>query len=63
MADFFPVVRLIVVGDETNHSCIIRKLHDVVGAEGECAVIGQQGEEQETEYTSLGGRCTQHDGA
>ena len=58
-----PVVGLIVVADETHHGCVICKLDEEVGAVGGCAVVGQQGEEQGAEHTSLGGTCTQCDGA
>ena len=30
LANFLPVLCLIVVGDETNHSCVVRKVPNVV---------------------------------
>ena len=53
--DLLPVVGLIVLGDETHQSCIVHILHHVVCAVGWCAVMSQQGEEQGTEHTALGG--------
>ena len=55
LADLRPVVVHIVVGDETHQDCVIRKLHNVVAAEGRSAVVGQQREEQGAEHTALGG--------
>ena len=55
LADLLPVVRLIVVGDETNNGCVIHELHNVVAAEGRSAVVGQHRQEQGAEHTALGG--------
>ena len=54
-ADLLPVVGLIVVGDKTNHCCVVRKLHNVVATEGRSAVVSQQREEQRAEHTALAG--------
>ena len=61
--DLLPVVGLIVLGDETHQSCVVRKLHHVIGTEGCCAVVSQQGEEQGTEHTALRGPCAECDAA
>ena len=61
--DLLPVVGLIVLGDETHQSCVIRKLHHVIGAVGGCTVVSQQGEEQGTEHTALWGPCFERDAA
>ena len=61
--DLLPVVGLIVLGDETHQSCVVRKLHHVIGAVGCCAVVSQQGEEQGTEHTALRGPCAECDAA
>lgn len=61
--DLLPVVGLVVLGDETHQSCVVRKLHYVVCAVGWCAVVSQQGEEQGTEHTALGGPCAECDAA
>ena len=61
--DLLPVVGLVVLGDETHQSCIVRKLHHVIGAEGWCAVVSQQGEEQGTEHAALWGPCAECDAA
>ena len=55
--DLLPVVDLIVLGDVV--SCIVRKLHHVIGAVGWCAVVSQQG----TEHTALWGPCAECDAA
>ena len=52
--DLLPVEGLVVLGDETHQSCIVRKLHHVISVVGWCAVMSQQGEEQGTEHTALG---------
>src|SRR4029434_9370395 len=57
------VVGLIVLGDETHQSCIVRKLHHVIGAVGWCAVVSQQGGEQGTEHTALWGPSAECDAA
>ena len=61
--DLLPVVGLIVLGDETHQSCVVRKLHHVIGTVGCCAVVSQQGEEQGTEHTALWGPCAECDAA
>ena len=61
--DLLPVVGLIVLGDETHQSCVVRKLHHVIGAVGCCAVVSQQGVEQGTEHTALRGPCAECDAA
>ena len=48
------VVGLVVPGDETHQSCVVCKLHHVIGAVGWCVVVSQQGEKQGTEHTALG---------
>ena len=55
MVAHFPVVGLVVPGDETHQSCVVCKLHHVIGAVGLCTVVSQQGEEQGTEHIALGG--------
>ncbi len=55
LCHFLPVVRFIVVADETYHCCVISELDDVVGAEHGSAVVGQQQEEQLAEHTALWG--------
>lgn len=37
--NLFPVVRFIAFGDESHQSCVVRKLHKMVGAVGWCAVV------------------------
>lgn len=54
-----PVVGLTVVGDEAHNSCALAKLDEVIGAEGWCTVVGQQGEEYWAENTSLRGSSAQ----
>ena len=62
--DLIPVVGLVILGDETHQrSCVVRKLHHVIGAVGCSAVMGQQGEEQGTEHTALGSPCAECDAA
>src|SRR4029434_3726968 len=61
--DLLPVVGIIVLGDETHQSCVVRKLHHVIGTVGCWAVVSQQGEEQGTEHTALRGPCTECDAA
>ena len=60
LVHFLPVVSLIA--DETHHSSVVCKLHDVVGAEDGFAVVGQQSEEKGAEHTSLGGPRAQYQG-
>ena len=59
--DLLPVVSLVALSDETHQSCVVCKLHYVIGAVGCRAVMCQQGEEQGTEHTALGGPCAQCD--
>ena len=61
--DPLPVMGLIVLGDETYQSCVVRKLHHVIGTVGCCAVVSQQGEEQGTEHTALRVPCAECDAA
>ena len=63
MAHLTPVVCLIVVVDETHHSCVVRKLDDGVGVVQWHAVVSQQGEEEGAQHTSLGGPRVQGDSA
>lgn len=56
---FLSVECFIIVADETYHSCVIRKLDDMVGAELGSTVVGQQCEEQRAEHTSLWGTRAQ----
>ncbi len=62
-AHLAPVICLISVADETHHSRVIRKFNEAVGVVWRCAVVGQQGEEEGAQHTSLGGPCVQCDGA
>ena len=62
-AHLTPVVCLIVVADETHHGCVVRKLDDAVGVVQRRAVVGQQGEEEGAQHTSLGGSRVQGDGS
>lgn len=52
----------ILVSDEVYCRGIIHKLYDVVLSGGWQTVMGEQGEEQWAEHTSLWGPCTQSDG-
>ncbi len=61
--DLLPVVGLVILGDETHQSCVVSRLHQVIVAVGWCAVMSQQGEEQGTEHTTLGGPCAECDAA
>ena len=56
---FLSVVCFIIVADETDHSCVISELDDVVGAELGSAAVGQQCKEHRAEHTDLWGTCTQ----
>lgn len=49
-----PVRRLHVVGDQANHHCVIRKLHNSVGAVCGCIIMGVQGVKQGAQDAALG---------
>ena len=45
-----PIGRLIMVGDQTYHSCVVSKLNDGVGVVYGHAVVGEQGIQEWTKY-------------
>lgn len=56
MLNLWPVVRLFIVTDESNHRCISCKLYDRVRSINWHTVIGEEGIEEPAQHTVLG--CT-----
>ena len=54
-SDLLPIGRLIIVGDQAYHCCVVRKLNDGVGVMFGHAVVGEQAIQEGTKYTALRG--------
>uniref|UniRef100_A0A4W5RW29 Coiled-coil serine-rich protein 1 n=1 Tax=Hucho hucho TaxID=62062 RepID=A0A4W5RW29_9TELE len=55
VSDLFPIVCLVVVGDQAYHCCVIGKLNDGVGVVPGRAVMSEQGVQEGTEQAPLRG--------
>ena len=54
-SDLLPIGRLIVVGDQAYHRCVVCKLNDGVGVVFGHTVVSEQGVQEGTKYTPLRG--------
>lgn len=54
-----PVGCLIVVADDANHHCVVRKRDDGVGSMYRSAVMGEQGVEEWAQHTALWYTCVE----